>query len=211
MNVINFAKYNDVKKILYSSSSSVYGDFKEHNQDSNELSPLSSYGKSKLFAEHYLSKVKKKYGIDYTILRYFNVYGEFQQEKMVIARFMNAALKNENLRVFGDGMQTRDFTFIEDVVRITINVMNADKTNSKIIDVGTGKQITMNNLASEILSLMPSSTSKLINVQEPSHRKKYEIRQRYCNTTKLNQLGYFCKTQLSEGLIATLNLTEYNK
>ena len=203
---VEFARKNDVKKIVYSSSSSIYGDYCI-NQKTSEISkpsPISAYGKAKLLAESCLAQVKGQYGIDYTILRYFNVYGRFQKEKMVVSKFISSALRNQPLTIYGKGNQTRDFTFIDDVIKSTINLMDDKNANSKVINVGCGNEVSIISMAKMILESISRSTSKIVYNDVPHIRKEYEVSRRFCDCKKLNDLGYYCNTDIKKGIKETI-------
>ena len=185
-NIIDFAKKYCKEKLIYSSTSSVY--------ESKEYP--TSYNKAKAFSEEYLHKS----GLRYSIIRYFNVYGKYQKEKMVVSRFINLALKNEPLVIFMDGNQTRDFTFVDDAVNATILIAESNKTNSQTIDIGAGNEIKIVDLANLILDLTKSK-SQIVFGKPYINRENFEVVSRRCDPSKLKVLtGFECKTVLRDGL-----------
>ncbi|MQK95329.1 NAD-dependent epimerase/dehydratase family protein, partial [Escherichia coli] len=126
---------------IYSSSVAVYGEPKYLPVDENHpLNPLSPYGLSKLASEWYILLYNKLYGLDYTILRYSNVYGPRQRtegDAGVIAIFTKKILNGENPIIFGDGNQTRDFVFVKDVAKA--NLLSI-KSKNGIYNIGSGKE-----------------------------------------------------------------------
>lgn len=143
------AKNNNVKKIVFSSSSAVYGNNENMPLSETEaLCPLSPYGASKAICEIYLQTFYESYGLNYTVLRYFNVFGPKQdknsQYAAVIPNFISALLEGEQPVIYGDGNQTRDFVFVKDVVNA--NICAAESDYNGVVNVASGKKITINEL-----------------------------------------------------------------
>jgi len=203
-NIVNAAIKNDIPKIVYASTSGVYGKTDmEHavNEDFN-VSPSSSYAIAKRYNEIYLKSVYQKHNINTFSLRYFNIYGPRQDNRMVIPRFFEQAIKNEDIIVYGNGMQTRDFTYIDDTIDATFNIPNMCN-GSEIINIAKGEDITMLELAKKI-KIITNSSSKINLVDNPSFRKDYEVEKRYGSSEKLLKLiGKKPDTSLSEGLLQT--------
>src|SRR3989338_6347097 len=155
ISVIEAMSRNEVKKIIFSSSAAVYGDpvFLPVSE-SHPLNPKSPYGLSKAGAEEYIKWYEKNKGIEYVILRYANVYGPRQGAKGeagVIFLFANLLLQKKTPTIFGDGKQTRDFVFVDDVVSANLCALNilknkGNKYKSKIFNIGTSTEITINEL-----------------------------------------------------------------
>lgn len=158
--VIEAAKELNVKKIIFASSAAVYGDSDSVPiVEEQKLVPTSPYGISKMTAEHYLQVLCKQYGIDYIILRYANVYGAKQTkygEGGVIKIFVETLLKNEAPIIFGNGEQTRDFIYVEDIARAHIKSLIAP---SGIYNISSNKEITINRLY-DIVASQANSTIK---------------------------------------------------
>ncbi len=152
INVINVAKNNGVKKIVFASSAAVYGEPQYLPIDEiHPIIPLSPYGLSKYTIENYLKLAKECYGIDYTILRYSNVYGPRQDTKGeggVVAIFTEQLAKNEECSIYGDGMQTRDFVFVKDVA--DANVKALENGDNSTLNISTSQRISINDLYSLI-------------------------------------------------------------
>ncbi|HQV00720.1 MAG TPA: NAD-dependent epimerase/dehydratase family protein, partial [Bacteroidia bacterium] len=122
-NVLNLSKNTGVKQIYYSSSSEVYGEPVEYPQNEH-TTPLNSrlpYAIVKNVGEAYLRAYKQEYDLDFTIFRFFNTYGPGQSTDFVMSKFLNAALKNNDITIYGDGMQTRTFCFILDNIEACYN------------------------------------------------------------------------------------------
>jgi UDP-glucose 4-epimerase len=131
-------------RFVYASSSSVYGQPKSLPVSESELPhPFSPYGVTKLAAEHLCDVYREHYGIATVALRYFSVYGPRQRPDMALHQFCRAALERRPLRVFGDGRQTRDFTFVDDVVSVTKSAAVMPTAVGGRYNVGGGAQITV--------------------------------------------------------------------
>lgn len=147
INLFHKAVENKVSKIIYSSTAAVYGVPESLPiTEAHLANPISGYGLSKLTAEKYLQYYHLAYGIDYTILRYANVYGEGQDsngEGGVVAQFMHRALKRERPKIFGDGRQTRDFIYVQDVVEANIRSMNKASQQTLHISTSVATSITL--------------------------------------------------------------------
>nr|WP_106779640.1 NAD-dependent epimerase/dehydratase family protein [Lysinibacillus timonensis] len=158
INILDASKEVGVKKFIFASTSAVYGDLqKDLITEQDVTSPISFYGQSKLSAENYIKLYSKYYQLPFTILRYGNVYGPRQVAKGeggVIAIYIDGLKKNNQLKVYGDGEQTRDFIHVYDVVRANINAIESG--NQEIIHVSTGQRTSINRIIS-ILSKIEGS------------------------------------------------------
>ncbi len=149
VNLLDACVKNDVEKIVFSSSSAVYGENTNMPLKESEMPmPASPYAASKASCEMYLKSFHESYGLDYTALRYFNVFGPKQdknsQYASVIPNFISALLENEQPVIYGDGEQTRDFVYVGDVAKANINACESDFNG--ILNVASGKRITINEL-----------------------------------------------------------------
>lgn len=147
--LLKSAADNDVKKIVFSSSSSIYGQNKNMPlKETEQPMPMSPYAASKASCELYLKSFYDSYGLNYISLRYFNVFGPGQdknsQYAAVIPNFISALLEGKRAEIYGDGEQTRDFIFIDDVVRANINAAESDYNG--IINIASGKKLSINQL-----------------------------------------------------------------
>jgi nucleoside-diphosphate-sugar epimerase len=150
LNILNAARICDVKKVVFASSSSVYGDTPTlPKSEDMHCDPISPYGVAKLAGEAYMVSYNRVYGLNTTALRYFNVFGPRQKDSTysgVIAIFISKIFRNENPVIYGDGKQSRDFTYVKDVVKANILAGNSTKAAGKILNIAAGKPITMNEL-----------------------------------------------------------------
>ena len=147
--LLKAAVNNNVKKIVFSSSSAVYGQNRNMPlKETEPFMPTSPYAASKASGEVYLKSFYESYGLDYVALRYFNVFGPKQdknsQYAAVIPNFISAILENTQAEIYGDGMQTRDFVFVKDVVKANINACKSDYNG--VVNVASGEKITINRL-----------------------------------------------------------------
>lgn len=161
-NIIDLcAKYN-VKRLIFSSTGgAIYSpDAPIPWQEDSVLDPQSPYGLSKLWIEQYLKMANKLYGLDYSILRYGNVYGPHQDPKGeagVVSIFLDALLQGRDLKMFGNGEQRRDFVYVDDVVRANVLMMN--ETRNETYNVGSNFSVSVNKVAKELtdqLGIIPA-------------------------------------------------------
>ena len=205
-NIVRAALDHQVSKIVYSSTSGVYG---RHAIDQSvdedfEVSPTSSYAIAKRFNEIYLQSVYRITGLESVSLRYFNVYGPRQDTRMVIPRFVEQAFKSEPITVYGNGTQTRDFTFIDDTVNATIAALQS-VSGCHLLNVANGNDQSIRNLAETVVSLM-ESRSEIKFIDPPEGRSEFEVMRRAGNSAKLERLtGLRPSIPLAEGLPGTID------
>ena len=202
LNVLLAARDNKVRKVIYASSSSVYGDTptlpKTEDMPPNPQSP---YAITKLAGEYYCQVFEQVYNLPTACLRYFNVYGPRQdpssQYAAVIPRFISKLLKDEPPIIFGDGDQTRDFTFVEDA--IAVSILAAEGNAGGVFNVGTGKRVSVNELARLIRSIMGKDI-------EPIHQEPRpgDVKHSLADIGKAQAIGYYPKYDLELGLKKTI-------
>jgi nucleoside-diphosphate-sugar epimerase len=135
-----------VRRLVFASSSSIYGDAEMFPTKETALPrPVSPYGMTKLAAEHLVFVYMRNFGIPATSLRYFTVYGPRQRPDMAFCRFMEALVENQEIGIFGDGEQTREFTYVSDAVDGTVKAASADVVG-QIINLGGGSRVTVNRV-----------------------------------------------------------------
>ena len=147
--LLNSAVNNDVKKVVFSSSSAVYGENRNMPlKETEPPMPTSPYAASKASCEQYLKSFYESYGLNYTALRYFNVFGPKQdknsQYAAVIPNFISALLEGRKAEIYGDGEQTRDFVYVGDIVKANISACESDFNG--VLNVASGEKITINRL-----------------------------------------------------------------
>ena len=198
------AAASSVGQVIYASSSSVYGDSTASPKvEGQEGSPLSPYAASKAAVESVAAGFANCFDTRFVGLRYFNVYGPRQSQEgpyaAVIPRFINAAIGNEPLVVFGDGEQTRDFTYVDDVVQANLLAAAVEATEA-ISNVSSGKATSVLGLAQEILASTGSASQIL---HDPP--RKGDVRHSLASLEQAkNLLGYHPQCTLKTGLAATL-------
>ncbi|HET7819219.1 MAG TPA: NAD-dependent epimerase/dehydratase family protein [Bacteroidia bacterium] len=159
-NILNLAKSTGVKRIYYSSSSEVYGEPVELPQH-EETTPLNSrlpYAIVKNIGEAFLKAYKKEFNLEYTVFRFFNTYGPKQSKDFVISKFINRALNNKDIEIFGDGAQTRTFCFIDDNVEATTNAFYKNIYVNEVVNIGSDIEYTIQELAKTIVALTGSKS-----------------------------------------------------
>jgi len=205
LNILLASKEFKIKRIVYTSSVSVYGNPKylPINED-DSINLLSPYAVSKYSGEGYCRAFYESYSIPITILRYSNVYGTGQWVENpycgVVAKFFEQAMSNKNIQIHGDGEQTRDFTFIDDAVDATILSILNPKAEGEVYNVGSGKETTINELESIILEI----TSSKAGIEYIDRRDIDNIRRRVLNIEKIRKdLRWVPKFTLRNGLFKT--------
>jgi nucleoside-diphosphate-sugar epimerase len=158
LNVLVAARAADVQRVVYASSSSIYGDAYPGNKHEDlPLYPLSPYGVSKLAAEKYCTSFHFVYGLETVALRYFNVFGPRQDPNSeyaaVIPKFIKALRQGMRPTITGDGEQTRDFTYVANVVRGNLLALEAPRAAGQALNISTGQAQTVNQLARALASL----------------------------------------------------------
>jgi UDP-glucose 4-epimerase len=200
----NCIKYK-VKKIVFASSGgAIYGEQEMFPApETHPLRPISPYGITKLVAEHYLYYYKTIYGLDYTALRYANVYGPRQDpfgEAGVVAIFIQKMLNGEETIINGDGRQTRDFVYVEDVAMANVlAIMNS--TNENIFNIGTGIETSVNQIFINIKNIINSSLKEKHGPSKKGEQRRSVID---CSRIKKN-LDWKPEISLYEGLEKTCN------
>ena len=206
-NILNLSKNTGVKRVMYASSSEVYGEPVEYPQN-EETTPLNSrlpYAIVKNVGEAFFKSYHQEFGLNYTLFRFFNTYGPKQSKDFVISKFINQALKNEDITIYGDGSQTRTFCFIKNNVEACINAAFSDKNVNETINVGNDIEISILDLAKTIITLTGSS-SKIIHLPPLAEG---DMTRRKPDITKMKKLIKNPILPLEEGLKEVLKDTSY--
>jgi UDP-glucose 4-epimerase len=206
LNVLLASKENDVKKVVYASSAAVYGNLETVplKEDMPKI-PESPYGAQKLGGEHYLRVFYEVYGLATTSLRFFNVFGQNQdpssQYSPVIPKFIEALAQNKPPTIYGDGNQTRDFIYVEDVVSACILASESSPSNGKVLNIAGGVETSINDLA-EFLSREMAKEIEPVHTEE----RKGEIRRSYADISLAKEIMNFkCEFSLTSGLNRTID------
>lgn len=203
LNVLVAARDNDVKKVIFASSSSVYGDTPTLPKiEDMKQCPLSPYAVSKLTGEYYSQVFNEVYGLKTVSLRYFNVYGPYQDPSSeyaaVIPKFIIQVLNDEPPIIYGDGEQTRDFTYIKDVVQANISAAESDATG--VFNIAGGKHISLNELATVIMNLIGKDLDVIYDDPRPG-----DIKHSVADASKAKkEFGYYTRFEIKDGLMETI-------
>lgn len=200
INLIKTAVESGIKKVVYSSSGgAIYGEpEKLPCNEEHSINPLSPYGVSKYTVEKYLEYFNKMYGIGYTILRYSNVFGERQDpagEAGVVSIFFDRAVNEQNLLIYGDGKQTRDFVYVKDVAKANLIAVEKEPFNDSF-NIGSGIPTSINELAEKIKEI----SGKNVEIQH-GDAIHGEVKHIYLDCKKaLDRLGWRSEVNLDKGL-----------
>jgi UDP-glucuronate decarboxylase len=159
-NILRLCKNTGVQRVYFSSSSEVYGEPFEIPQNEN-TTPLNSrlpYAVVKNLGEVYLRTYQKEFGLPFTIFRFFNTYGPRQSEDFVLPRFIRAALKGDPLTIYGDGLQTRTFCYVDDTVDTCIAAHRTGIYENDVINIGSDREMTIRELAEMVIQVTGSSS-----------------------------------------------------
>ncbi|WP_437673419.1 NAD-dependent epimerase/dehydratase family protein [Sorangium sp. So ce131] len=186
----------EVRKLVYASSSSVYGDTDDvPMRESSRTAPYSPYGVTKLAAEHLCELYRRNFGLPTVSLRYFTVYGPRQRPDMAFHRFIAAILKGEAIRLHGDGEQTRDFTYVSDAVQANLGAMEGGAVG--VFNIGGGSRVSLNEALGQLAEL---AGPVRVERGEP---QAGDVRHTLADTAAARAaLGYVPRVALRDGLAA---------
>jgi nucleoside-diphosphate-sugar epimerase len=193
--VLEACKETGVRKLVYASSSSVYGNSEQAPTGEDAVPrPVSPYGASKLAAEELCRLYHANFGVPAVVLRYFTVYGPRQRPDMAFNRFIAATSTGRKIEVFGDGHQKRDFTYVSDVVRATL--MAAGARDGQIYNVGSGSPREL----LEAISLISDAVGKSAKLKH-SKAAEGDVRNTYADVRRIRkELGWAPRVSLKEGI-----------
>lgn len=207
--LLESAAKNNVKKVVFSSSSAVYGNNANLPlKETEKTNPISPYGLSKANCELYLKFFHNVYGLNYASLRYFNIFGQKQclngEYSAAIPNFILNLLNNKQVEIHGDGNQTRDFIFIDDVVKANIKVCESEFNG--IVNVASGRELSINEIYATIKDLLNSDL-------EPKYLAKREndIERSVADINKMKKINLKAsQDDLKENLIKTIEWYKKN-
>lgn len=211
LNTLEAARANKVKKYFYISTSEIYGDIKQFPIDESGVPlPKTVYGSSKLAGENYAYSYFKCYGLDVTVTRIFNNYGPRAHYEgdagEIIPRSIVQMLYGKSPVIFGDGNVTRDFFFVKDTARALTQLLSIKGITGEIINIGTGEEVTMKKLITDLIELMGLSESISIDYQED---RPADVPRLWVNPNKFLKITNFKgAVSFKEGLLETI---EYYK
>jgi nucleoside-diphosphate-sugar epimerase len=206
------ARDQKVRRVVYAASSSAYGDQPElPKREDMKPAPLSPYAVGKLVGEYYGQVFTNVYGLETVSLRYFNVFGPRQdpgsQYSGVISRFMSALVNEEHPIIYGDGGQSRDFTFVSNVVDANLRAAESVEAVGKVINVANGRQVTLN----ELLEIMKNVTGKSTAAARYEPARVGDVRHSLADISLARSLlGYEPRVGLEEGLRLTFDWWQKN-
>ena len=208
INMLGLAKRTGAR-ILQASTSEVYGDPEVHPQSEaywgkvNPIGLRSCYDEGKRCAETLFFDYKRQYGLDIRVLRIFNTFGPYMHPKdgRVISNFIVQALSNQDITIYGDGLQTRSFQYVDDLIEGMVRMMENKEGFSGPINIGNPNEFKIRDLAEKIIQIIPTCTSKLIFESLPLD----DPRQRQPDISLAKEkLGWHPKVELYEGLLKTI-------
>ena len=200
-----------VKRVVYASSSSLYGDSPTLPKHEGMMpNPLSPYGAQKLFAEMYCQVFTRAYGLETVALRYFNVFGPRQdansQYSGVLALFIPAVLQDRRPTIHGDGLQSRDFTFVKNVVEANLLACKAPGVAGEVFNVACGDRITVNSMLQQINKITGKDVAPIY-----SEPRKGDIKHSQADITRAKErLGYQPRVSFEDGLRSTIEWYRQN-
>ena len=201
LNLLECCKKNSVSKVIFTSASSLIGEPKfPHVDENHPPKPKTAYGITKLTSEHYLRLYNELYNIDYTVFRFFNIYGPFQKNGLIPSIY-NKIQNNEPITVFGKGDQIRDYVYIEDIIPFFEQAISTDISKNNVLNMGTGNGTTILEIIknmSEILKIEPKIEYQPV--------RSGEIGNFVSDTTLLNEVfGKTPSTDVVKGLTQTID------
>lgn len=198
--LLEFYKDFEIEKFVYSSSSSVYGDADLPMNEESILKPVSPYGVSKLAAEHLCYLYWKNYSVPTVSLRYFTVYGPRQRPDMAINKFIQAIINSNEISIYGNGEQTRDFTYVEDVVKANMKTVENDCAG-EIYNIGGGNRISV----SELINILEGIINKKARIKKMESQKG-DVKDTLADVEKVKkELKWAPKIRIKEGLSKYFN------
>jgi UDP-glucuronate decarboxylase len=200
-NILDISKNSSIKKVFYSSSSEVYGEPVEIPQfeDTTPLNSRLPYAIVKNVGEAFFRTYQQEYGVDYTIFRFFNTYGPRQSTDFVISRFIFLAQQNKDITIYGDGLQTRTFCYIDDNLETVENILNQSCLNNEVINIGSDQEITILDLARKVIELL-NSKSRIIHIDP---LKEGDMARRRPDISKMKAVLNRELTSLDTGILLT--------
>ncbi len=205
-NYLEAARQNSVSRFIFASSGAPAGEVEPPIHEELPPHPVSPYGASKLAGEGYCSAYKRSFGIDTIALRFGNVYGPGSLHKSsVVAKFIRLAMEGKTLEIYGDGNQTRDFIYIDDLISAVRLAAVKNNVGGEAFQIATNQETTVGEMAEKLIHLLKNAGVSEINIINGETRLG-DVLRNYSDTTKARKrLGWVPKTTLDEGLKRTLS------
>ena len=206
LNLLECCRKNSVSKVIFTSASSLIGEPQSsHVSENHPPKPKTAYGITKLTSEHYLRLYNELYNMDYTVFRFFNIYGPFQKNGLIPSIF-NKIKNNEPITIFGKGDQIRDYVYIEDVIPFFEQAVSTDISKNKILNMGTGNGTTILEIVQNIANILEIEPKI-----EYQPERLGEIGNFVSDTTLLNEIfGNTPSTDVLTGLRKTIDWLKNN-
>ena len=164
LNLLNSIKGSNIKRIIFASSSEIYGEGNNKRVvEADQPKPKSIYAHSKIIGEQFFKMYAKLHNIEYKIVRFFNVCGKGQKNDFVISKFLKAALKGDDITIYGDGSQTRTFCYVDDNINTCIKILEDNLMINSVINIGGAKEYKILDVAKLIIEKL-NSKSKIIHL-----------------------------------------------
>ena len=207
LNFLEAARHNGVGRFVFASSGgTVIGEAEPPIHEEMVAHPVAPYGASKLAGEGYCSAYFQTFGIGTVALRFGNVYGPLSGHKnSVVARFIKRAMDGEVLEIYGDGTQTRDFIFVDDLIRAVRLSATTEGVGGEVFQIATSAETTVQELTDKLLPALAAAGLDNVKVRKTAARRG-EVRRNYADTSKAQRmLGWKAEVGLDEGLRRTVN------
>lgn len=205
--ILDLSKNSTVKHVYFSSSSEVYGEPVELPQH-EQRTPLNSrvpYAVVKNVGECFFRSYQQEFGLPYTIFRFFNTYGPNQSTDFVVSKFLALALNNKDITIYGDGSQTRTFTYVDDTVDTIVKILNNNLLTNDVINIGSDKLMTVLELAQLVIKIT-NSQSKIIHLPP---LKEGDMTRRQPDNTKMKDILKRELISIDEGIVRMMNDKKY--
>ena len=207
LNFLEAARHNGVGRFVFASSGgTVIGEAEPPIHEEMVAHPVAPYGASKLAGEGYCSAYFQTFGIETVALRFGNVYGPLSGHKnSVVARFIKRAMDGEVLEIYGDGTQTRDFIFVDDLIRAVRLSATTEGVGGEVFQIATSAETTVQELTDKLLPALAAAGLEDMEVRKTAARRG-EVRRNYADTSKAHRmLGWKAEVGLDEGLRRTVD------
>lgn len=204
-NMLEAARHQEVKRFIFASSGAPIGECIPPIHEELAAHPVSPYGASKLAGEGYCSAYFQTFGVETVALRFGNVYGPGSGHKnSVVAKFIKQAMKGETLEIYGNGTQTRDFIYIDDLIRAIRFSQSISDIGGEIFQIATNKETTVSEMVEILVSILNKAGNLDIHIK---HGEKHvgDVMRNYSDTSKAKEiLGWECDWDLAEGIDKTV-------
>lgn len=206
LNYLEAARQNKIPRFVFASSGAPIGECTPPIHEEMVPHPVSPYGASKLAGEGYCSAYFRTYGIETVALRFGNVYGPGSGHKSsVVAKFIKQSLNGETLEIYGDGKQTRDFVYIDDLIQAIGLAATQSSVGGDVFQIATAKETTIGELVETLLPILSEAGVEGVNVHHTAQRLG-DVKRNYSDTTKAQQkLGWHVQTTLATGIKQTVD------